>query len=121
MLGVAYSSGSELLYKFQSQVLNYADTEVKKLYTFGRFFYKELPRDSQESRVEFNEEIALEYHLLQKSDKGSIELGSGGDGVAVPTETGNQSHDDEEVELSTIVEKINEELGTDFTEADRLF
>jgi type I restriction enzyme R subunit len=39
------------LYKFQSQVVNYSDTQLEKLYTFGRFLYKELPRDSQESRV----------------------------------------------------------------------
>jgi len=28
------------LYKFQSQVVNYADTTLEKLYTFGRFLYK---------------------------------------------------------------------------------
>ncbi|WP_256288299.1 type I restriction endonuclease subunit R [Halobellus inordinatus] len=110
------------LYKFQSQVVSYADTTLEKLYTFGRFLYKELPRDSSESRVEFNDELALQYYRLEKSDEGSIELGSsGGEGVSVPTETGTGSQEDEEVELSTIVEKINEELGTDFTEADQLF
>lgn len=109
------------LYKFQSQVVNYADTDLEKLYTFGRFLYKELPRDSRESRVEFNNELALQYYRLEKSDEGSIELNSGGGGVSSPTETGTGSSDDEEVELSTIVEKVNEELGTDFTEADQLF
>jgi type I restriction enzyme R subunit len=108
------------LYKFQSQVVNYADTMLEKLYTFGRFLYKELPRDSSQSRVEFNDELALQYYRLEKSDEGSIDLDSGGD-VSVPTETGTGSQEDEEVELSTIVEKINEELGTDFTEADQLF
>lgn len=109
------------LYKFQSQVVNYADTTLEKLYTFGRFLYKELPRHSQESRVEFNDELALQYYRLEKSDEGSIELDSSGGGVSSPTETGTGSQEDEEVELSTIVEKINEELGTDFTEADQLF
>ncbi|ARS89329.1 type I restriction endonuclease subunit R [Natrarchaeobaculum aegyptiacum] len=109
------------LYKFQSQVVNYSDTTLEKLYTFGRFLYKELPRDSRESRVEFNDELALQYYRLEKSDEGSIELDSSGGGVSSPTETGTGSQDDEEVELSTIVEKINEKLGTDFTEADQLF
>jgi type I restriction enzyme R subunit len=93
---------------------------LEKLYTFGRFLYKELPRDSSQSRVEFNDELALQYYRLEKSDEGSIDLDSGGD-VSVPTETGTGSQEDEEVELSTVVEKINEELGTDFTEADQLF
>ncbi|MFC7229427.1 DEAD/DEAH box helicase family protein [Salinirubellus salinus] len=109
------------LYKFQSQVVTYEDTRLEKLYTFGRFLYKELPRKSGESRVEFNDELALQYYRLEKSGEGKIELGSGGGEVSVPTETGTGGKDDEEVELSSIVEKINEALGTDFTEADQLF
>jgi len=31
------------LYKFQSQIVSYVDTHLEKLYTFGRFLYKELP------------------------------------------------------------------------------
>ncbi|WP_306061336.1 type I restriction endonuclease subunit R [Natronococcus wangiae] len=109
------------LYKFQSQVVNYADTTLEKLYTFGRFLYKELPRDSQSSRVEFNDELALQYYRLEKAEEGEIKLNSSTSGVSMPTETGTGSQDDEEVELSTIVDKINEKLGTDFTEADQLF
>ncbi|WP_101294157.1 type I restriction endonuclease subunit R [Halegenticoccus soli] len=109
------------LYKFQSQVVSYSDTTLEKLYTFGRFLYKELPRDSRESRVEFNDELALQYYRLEKSDEGAIELDKSNSGVSVPTETGTGSQEDEEVELSTIVEKVNEALGTDFTEADQLF
>ncbi|WP_254823806.1 type I restriction endonuclease subunit R [Haloglomus halophilum] len=109
------------LYKFQSQVVNYEDTELEKLYTFGRFLYKELPRDSTGPRVEFNDELALQYYRLEKAEEGGIDLGAGGEGVSVPTETGTGGRDDEEVELSSIIEKINEKLGTDFTEADQLF
>ncbi|MFC4356559.1 type I restriction endonuclease subunit R [Halobium salinum] len=109
------------LYKFQSQVVTYEDTRLEKLYTFGRFLYKELPRKSGESRVEFNDELALQYYRLEKSAEGSIELGTGSRGVSVPTETGTGGQQDEEVELSTVVEKINEALGTDFTDADQLF
>ena len=109
------------LYKFQSQVVSYVDEDLEKLYTFGRFLYKELPRASAASRVEFNDELALQYYRLEKSDEGAINLDSTTGEVAVPTDTGSGSQDDEEVELSTIVEKINEKLGTDFTEADQLF
>jgi type I restriction enzyme R subunit len=109
------------LYKFQSQVVNYADEDLEKLYTFGRFLYKELPRASPDSRVEFNDELALQYYRLEKSEEGAIDIGSTTGEVDVPTETGTGTQDDEEVELSTIVEKINEKLGTDFTEADQLF
>jgi type I restriction enzyme R subunit len=110
------------LYKFQSQIVSYADTHLEKLYTFGRFLYKELPRQSYDPTVEFDDELALQYYRLEKSEEGSIGLSADDGEVEGPTETGTGgSQTDDEVELSTIVEKINEKLGTDFTEADQLF
>ena len=110
------------LYKFQSQIVSYADTRLEKLYTFGRFLYKELPKSSRDPAVEFDDELALQYYRLEKSEEGSIGLTASDGEVEGPTETGTGgSGEDEEVELSTIVEKINEKLGTDFTEADQLF
>lgn len=109
------------LYKFQSQVVNYSDTELEKLYTFGRFLYKQLPRDPDQPSVEFDDELALRYYRLEQQSKGSIELQETGGEVEVPTESGTGSREDEEVELSKLVDKINEALGTDFTEADQLF
>ena len=110
------------LYKFQSQIVSYADTRLEKLYTFGRFLYKELPKSSRDPSVEFDDELALQYYRLEKSEEGSIGLTASDGEVEGPTDTGTGgSGEDEEVELSTIVEKINEKLGTDFTEADQLF
>jgi type I restriction enzyme R subunit len=109
------------LYKFQSQVVTYSDSELEKLYTFGRFLYKELPKKSASSRVEFNDELALQYYRIEKANEGSIELDETGGEVASPNATGTGSPEDKEIELSRIVEKINEALGTDFTEADRHF
>ncbi len=110
------------LYKFQSQIVSYADTHLEKLYTFGRFLYKELPKGSGQPSVEFDNELALQYYRLEKSEEGDIELDKTDGEVQGPTETGTgRGSEDDEVELSTIVEKINEKLGTDFTEADQLF
>jgi type I restriction enzyme R subunit len=53
--------------------------------------------------------------------EGQIELADEGREVSVPTESGTGSKDDDEVELSTLIEKINDALGTDFTAADELF
>ena len=110
------------LYKFQSQIVSYADTHLEKLYTFGRFLYKELPKGSGQPDVEFDDELALQYYRIEKSEQGDIEIDTTDGEVQSPTETGTGGGgDDDEVELSTIVEKINEKLGTDFTEADQLF
>jgi type I restriction enzyme R subunit len=109
------------LYKFQSQIVNYTDTDLEKLYTLGHFLYNELPRDPQDARVEFEDELALQYYRIEKSNEGQIGLEGTSSEVSVPTETGTRMEEEDEVELSTLVERINEQLGTDFTAADELF
>ncbi|EMA43114.1 type I restriction endonuclease subunit R [Halococcus saccharolyticus] len=109
------------LYKFQSQIVSYSDTELEKLYTFGRFLYKELPRDPQDASVEFEDELALRYYRIEKESEGDIRLDQSAGEVSVPTETGTRSQEEDEIELSKLVERINEQLGTDFTGADELF
>lgn len=110
------------LYQFQAQVVNYHDTQLEKGYTFGRFLYKVLPARPAASRVEFEDELALQYYRLQKLQEGAIQLepGTGGT-VQPPRATGTRKAEDEEVELSQLIERLNDALGTDFTEADRLF
>lgn len=105
----------------KSQVVNYEEEALEKLYTFGRFLYKELPKDAGGKCVEFDDELALQYHRLEKMDEGAAELDESCGEVSVPTETDTRSQEVEEVGLSTLVKKINEKLSTDFTDADQLF
>lgn len=109
------------LYKFQSQVVDYTDTDLEKLYIFGRFLAKKLPRDSRDTTVDLDDELALRYYRLEQKETGGIELEETGGKVSVPTDTGSRSMEDDEVSLSQLVARINEALGTDFTPADELF
>ena len=53
---------------------------------------------------------------------GSIDLSDGeADPLKGPTDVGTARSPDEEVALSSLIEKLNERFGTDFTEADQLF
>jgi len=110
------------LYKFQSQVVDYEDTELEKLYTFGRFLYPQLPTPSQGPQIEFDDEVALEYYRMEKVHEGSLEPEEDREGrVQPPSQTGTGSAEDDESPLSEIIERINESLGArDFTKADRL-
>jgi type I restriction enzyme R subunit len=109
------------LYLFLSQIIPYQDSEWEKLYTFGRFLLTKLP-DTQDNRtVHLDEEVQLKYYRLQQISEGSIELKYGtADPLKGPTDVGT-GHADEEVQLSTLVEKLNERFGTQFTLADQLF
>lgn len=109
------------LYAFLSQVIPYQDSDLEKLYTYLRFLHNKLPR-RQSDRYELEDEVVLKYYRLQKISEGSIDLEVGEpDSVYGPTEIGTGSVKDNQVPLSTLVNKLNERFGTEFTFADQLF
>lgn len=109
------------LYKFQSQVVDYTDTDLEKLYIFGRFLAKQLPRDTQDPTLNIEDDLALRYYRLEQADTEEITLEESSGEVSVPTDTGTRSQEEDEVSLSQLVDRLNEALGTDFTAADELF
>lgn len=110
------------LYAFLSQIIPYADSDLEKLYTYVRFLVPKLPRRAIGPQYRFDDEVSLRYYRLQKISEGQIELHADEtvplDG---PTDVGTAVVADEKVQLSTLVEIINERFGTSFTEADELF
>ena len=109
-------------YVFLSQVMPFSDSDLEKLYVFGRLLRNALPKDPVE-RFDLNDEIALQYYKLQKIQEGSItpeklgtvELATLQDAGTIDYETEDKSI------LSEIIKILNDKLGTEFTEADKLF
>lgn len=110
------------LYSFLSQVIPYQDTDLEKLYTFGRFLITKLPRPDTGPHYHFDDEVALKFYRLQKISEGTIALQSGvGGQLKGPTAVGTGRGNDDEVELSRLIDILNERFGTDFKPADQLF
>ena len=110
------------LYAFLSQVIPYQDSDLEKLYTYIRFLLSKLPRRALGPQYHFDDEVALKYYRLQKISDGSIILEAGEGGVIYgPTEVGTGAERDEKIELSRLIDVINERFGTDFTLRDELF
>ena len=109
------------LYSFISQIIPYQDSDHEKLYTYARFLLTKLPHTTDNRKVQVDDEVELKYYRLQKISEGAIDL-KVGDPQALygPTEVGT-GQPDEDVQLSTLVEKLNERFGTEFTPADQLF
>jgi type I restriction enzyme, R subunit len=109
------------LYLFLSQVIPYQDSELEKLYTFGRYLLTKLPYIQDNSPITIDDEVQLKYYRLEKISEGAINL-KVGEATALygPKEVGT-GQADEEVQLSTLVEKLNERFGTEFVLADQLF
>ncbi len=110
------------LYGFLSQVMPYQDADLEKLYAFVRLLLTKLPRRGASEGLDLGDEVALKFYRLQKISEGAIQLepGEGGE-VRGPTAVGTGETVDERVELSTLIELVNERFGTDFTAADELF
>lgn len=107
------------LYAFILQIGPFADTTLHKLYFYLVFLLKKLPRNTGES-VYLGDELILEYYKNDKTFNGSISLNKGeGEKLKPMTSTGGIAEEKEEY-LSSIIDKINERFGTDFTETDKL-
>lgn len=109
------------LYSFVSQIIPYQDSDHEKLYTYARFLLNKLPRTTDTRTVQIDDEVELQYYRLQKISEGAIDLRAGEpEALYGPTEVGT-GQADEDVQLSTLVDQLNERFGTEFTPADQLF
>ena len=110
------------LYAFFSQVMPFWDIDLEKLYSYTRFLLTKLPRGDRGPLYHFDEEVALKYYRLQKVSDGSISLEPGKAGeVSGPTEVGTGVARSEEIELSKLIDILNDRLGTQFKPGDQLF
>ena len=80
----------------------------------------EVPGNGQALVLE--DEVALRFFRLQQMTEGSIAL-SDGEAFALkgPTDVGTGYVKESGVTLSSLIDRLNERFGTDFTEADQLF
>ena len=110
------------LYAFLSQIIPYQDIELEKLYAFVRNLLAKLPPPGDGHAFVLDDEVALQFFRLQQMTEGAIDLSKGEvDPLKGPTDVGTARSKDEEVTLSSLIDKLNERFGTDFTEADQLF
>ncbi|WP_323658218.1 type I restriction endonuclease subunit R [Pectobacterium versatile] len=109
------------LYSFVSQIIPYQDSELEKLYTYTRFLLTKLPHTIDSRTVQVDDDVELKYYRLQKISEGAIDLKAGEpEALYGPTDVGT-GQADEDVQLSTLVGRLNERFGTEFTPADQLF
>jgi hypothetical protein len=96
------------------------DSEFEKLYAFVRNLIAKLPPPGDGKAFALDDEVALRFFRLQQMTEGSIELSDGeADPLKGPTDVGTAHAPEEQVALSSLIDKLNERFGTAFTEADR--
>ncbi|MBE0645591.1 MAG: type I restriction endonuclease subunit R [Bacteroidetes bacterium] len=110
------------LYSFLSQVIPFQDSDLEKLYSFVRYLLTKLPKGDRGPIYHFDDDVALKYYRLQKISEGSIVLEPGKViEIPGPTEVGTRKAKPEEIELSQLIDILNDRFGTEFKPADQLF
>ncbi|MDT5268328.1 MAG: type restriction enzyme subunit [Acidobacteriota bacterium] len=110
------------LYSFLSQVMPFTDVELEKFYAYARLLITKLHTVNAPERLQLNDEVALEYYRLQKMSEGAITLARDGDeALRVPADVGTSGEEGGKEALSTIIQVLNAQFGTDFTPSDQLF
>ncbi len=110
------------LYAFLSQIIPYQDSDLERLYAFARNLLAKLPPPGDGRGFALDDEVALRFFRLQQMTEGSIDLAQGDTyPLKGPTDVGTGGVKDEAVALSSLIDRLNERFGTDFTEADQLF
>lgn len=110
------------LYAFLSQIIPYQDSDLERLYIFLRHLASKLPRRQAGPAFHLDDNVRLEYYRLQKISEGSISLQDGkASPLDGPTEVGSGLVRTDEVQLSQLIDLLNERFGTDFNQADQLF
>src|SRR5439155_24992329 len=114
-------NGYTRVYAFMSQIVPYANPEMEKLYSYGRFLVPHLPIE-RDPAIKLTDEVGLQYYRLERVSSGAITLNEGDPvGVKSPTDVGTGKAKDEKAPLSEIINVLNDRFGTEFTEEDRLF
>ena len=91
------------------------------MYAYGRFLLQKIAVGGTEP-VRLDDEVALKFYRLQKISESSIVLRDGRPGeLKGPTVVGTGGHGEEHIELSQLIDLLNDKFGTDFAPADQLF
>ena len=110
------------LYSFMSQIIPFQDADLEKLYAFIRLLVPRLSKRGIGPAVVIDDEVSLRYYRLQQTSEGSIALAAGDRGtVPAPTAVGTGKNHYEQVELSRLINVINDRFGTDFKPATSFF
>jgi type I restriction enzyme R subunit len=109
-------NGYVRVYAFMSQIVPYADPDMERLYSYGRFLIPHLPIE-RDPAVKLTDEVGLQYYRLERISSGAIILNEGESlGVRSPTDVGTGKAKDEKAPLSEVITVLNDKFGTEFSE-----
>ncbi|MCP1638574.1 type I restriction enzyme R subunit [Streptococcus gallinaceus] len=108
------------LYAFLTHIINLQDESLHKFYVFAKGLVRKIPKEEGERVPDIASDVNLQYYRIQKEYEGSIKLSAEAGSLNNPTSGTGIPVEEEKEKLSEIIKNINERLGTNFTEMDKV-
>jgi len=108
------------LYAFLTHIISLGDESLHKFYAFAKCLLRKLPKDGGEHVPNLDSDVSLQYYRVQKAYEGSIKLEDEEGVLNNKTSGTGLPLEDEKDKLSEIIKSLNERLGTNFTEMDKV-
>ena len=106
-------------YSFLTHIICFDDVKLHKFYAFAKALVRKIPKDRAERIPNIESDVNLQYYRLQRGYEGSIGL-EAREGVLPYGSQSGLPLTDEKEKLSEIIRSLNERLGTNFTEMDKV-
>ncbi len=107
------------VYAFLTSILPIGSQLHEKTYSYVRMLLTKLPKRDISEALNLHDEVALEYHRLEKVAEQSISLQKDQEGqLPNANQAGGGRREDELEPLSAILSRVNDRYGTDFDAED---
>lgn len=108
-------------YAFIGQIASFSDADLEKLYYFSRYLIRVLPIPREHLPREILDAIDLETLRVEKTSDTSILLSRGTIKQKPEGEPGDEQFiENEEELLSKIIQELNEQFGTEWSDEDHM-
>jgi type I restriction enzyme R subunit len=108
-------------YCFISQIMTFTDAKLEKFYLFAKLLLKKLPFERVTLPREVMDMVDMDKYRVQEEQNGSIALAEEDATLDVTPDDGHRGKTEEDKErLKIVVQKLNEDYGIAFDDADRV-
>jgi len=109
-------------YAFMAQVMPFVDTDLERLFLYGRLLLLDLPAGENDPMPQLSKSVQLTHLRIAVTAEAAITLtGSDEPGVALPGEGKGALTEPELDKLSSLIAAMNERYGADLGEADKVW
>lgn len=106
------------IYSFITQVCRLFDKNIHKFSVYAKFLASQLPKTGI-ARINIDDKILLDYYRLEKDYEGSIKLYGTDEGFRPVTGDAGRGERKKDP-LTVLIDEINQQYGTNFTEMDKV-